>query len=141
MMVQQSRHAADTQRGELEIIPPGADWPSRPGDRVSNSAGQFTFVRIARLGPAGIILFSLVLGMLAGLAIVLLLGRAVIGVAIAGFVIIGAAVSFSCAQHFALARRHMTTRGAALVRRNPALRFGQLRSDLLFCAANDRRWE
>jgi hypothetical protein len=83
-----------SQGGEPEIIPPGADWPPTPRGRVSNSARRVTFVRIARLGPAGIILSSLVLGMLAGLVFVLLLGLAVIGVAIAGLVIIGAAISF-----------------------------------------------
>jgi hypothetical protein len=100
MMVQQSRQAADTQRGEPEIIPPGADWPPTPPGRVSNSAREFTFVRITRLGPAGIILSSLVLGMLAGLVFVFLLGLAVIGVAIAGIVIIGAAISFFLRRAF-----------------------------------------
>src|SRR5690242_7586772 len=94
MMVQQSRRAADTQRGEPQIIPPGADWPPTSRARLSNSARQVSFVRIARIGPAGAILFSLVLGMLAGLVFVLLLGLAVIGGAIAGLVIIGAAISF-----------------------------------------------
>jgi hypothetical protein len=100
MMVQQSRRAAETQRGEPEIIPPGADWPPTARGSVSNSARQVTIVGIARLGPAGIILSSLVLGMLAGLVIVLLLGLAVIGVAIAGFVIIGAAISFFLRRAF-----------------------------------------
>jgi hypothetical protein len=61
---------------------------------------QVAFVRIARLGPAGIILTSLVLGMLAGLVFVLLVGLAVIGVSIAGVVIIGAAISFFLRRAF-----------------------------------------
>jgi hypothetical protein len=100
MMVQRSRRAADTQGGGPEIIPPGADWPPAPRGRVSNSAMQVAFVRIARLGLAGIILTSLVLGMLAGLVFVLLVGLAVIGVSIAGVVIIGAAISFFLRRAF-----------------------------------------
>jgi hypothetical protein len=60
---------------------------------VSNSASQVTFVRIARLGPVGIILAFIVLGMLAALTVVLLLGLAPVGVALAGAVIINAAIS------------------------------------------------
>jgi hypothetical protein len=51
-----------------------ADWPPTPRSRVSNSAGQVTLVRIARLGPVGIVVALLVLGMLAALTVVLLLG-------------------------------------------------------------------
>jgi hypothetical protein len=99
-MVQQSRRRADPQRKEPEIIPPGADWPPTPRSRVSNSANQVTFIRIARLGPVGIILALLVLGMLAALTVVLLLGLAVVGVAIAGIIIIGAAISLFLRRTF-----------------------------------------
>ena len=96
-MVQQSRRRADPQRKEPEIIPPGADWPPRPR---SSSADQVTFVRITRLGPVGIILALLVLGMLAALTVVLLLGLAVVGVAVAGIIIIGAAISLFLRRTF-----------------------------------------
>jgi hypothetical protein len=99
-MVQQSRRGADLRRGEPEIIPPGADWPPTARGSWSNSARQVTIVGIARLGPAGIILSALLLGMLAGLVFVLLLGLAVIGVAIAGVVIIGATIFFSLRRAF-----------------------------------------
>ena len=92
-LVQQSRRGADPPRGELEIITPGVDWPPTLRSRVSNSASQVTFVRIARLGPVGIILAFIVLGMLAPLTVVLLLGLARVGVALAGAVIINAAIS------------------------------------------------
>ena len=92
-MVQQSRRGVYPPRGEPEIIPPGADWPPTPRSRVSNSVGQVTLVRIARLGPVGIVVALLVLGMLAALTVVLLLGLAVFGVATTGVVIIGAAIS------------------------------------------------
>jgi hypothetical protein len=92
-MVQQSRRGVYPPRGEPEIIPPDADWPRTPRSRVSNSAGQVTLVRIARLGPVGIVVALLVLGMLAALTVVLLLGLAVVGVATTGVVIIGAAIS------------------------------------------------
>jgi hypothetical protein len=60
---------------------------------VSNSTSQITFVRIARLGPVGVILALLMLGMVAALTVVLLLGLAVVGAAVAGVVIIGLAIS------------------------------------------------
>ena len=93
IMIQQSRRGVYPPRGEPEIIPPGADWPPTPRSRVSNSAAKVTLVRVARLGPVGIVVALLVLGMLAALTVVLLLGLAVVGVATTGVVIIGAAIS------------------------------------------------
>ena len=61
--------------------------------RGPSSASQVIFVHTGRLGPVGIILGFLVLGMLAALTFVLLLGLVVVGVAAAGVVIIGAAIS------------------------------------------------
>jgi hypothetical protein len=99
-MVQQSRRRSDPPRGEPEIIPPGADWSPMPRGRVPNSASQITFVHIARLGPVGAILAFLVLGMLAAVTFVLLLGLAVVGAAVAGVVIIGAAISLFLRRTF-----------------------------------------
>jgi hypothetical protein len=99
-MVQQSRRRSDPPRGEPEIIPPGADWSPEPRGRVPDSASQVTFIHIARPGPVGIILAFLVLGMLAAVTFVLLLGLAVIGAVVAGVVIIGAAISLSLRRTF-----------------------------------------
>lgn len=99
-MVQQSRRGVYPPRGEPEIIPPGADWPPTPRSRVSNSAGHVTIVRIARLGPVGIVVALIVLGMLAALTVLLLLGLAVVGVATTGVVIIGAAISLFLRRTF-----------------------------------------
>ena len=99
-MVQQSRRRSDPPRGEPEIIPPGADWSPTPRGRVRDSASQITFVHIARLGPVGTILAFLVLGMLAAVTFVLLLGLAVVGAAVAGVVIIGVAISLFLRRTF-----------------------------------------
>src|ERR1700682_3333485 len=96
----QSRRRSDPPGGEPEIIPPGADWPPTPRSRAPNSTSQVTFVRIARLGPVGIILALLIIGMLAALAVVLLLGLVVIAVAVAGVVIIGAVISLFLRRTF-----------------------------------------
>ena len=99
-MVQQSRRRSDPPRGEPEIIPPGADWPPVPRGKAPDSASQVIVVHIARPGPVGIILALLVLGMLAAVTFVLLLGLAVVGAAVAGVVIIGVAISLFLRRTF-----------------------------------------
>ena len=142
-MVQQSRRGVYPPRGEPEVIPPGADWPPTPRSGVSNSAGQVTLVRIARLGPVGIVVGLLVLGMLAALTVVLLLGLAVVGL----YGVIAATVSQSTRElalrialgadaadllHLVLARSLVLTAGGILVGLAVALQVTRLLGYLLY---------
>jgi hypothetical protein len=80
-------------RAEPEIIPPGAPVDIR--SRVWTLADVRTRGRIyvAKLGPVGSAVLFLVIGILAVLALFLLLGVALISLAVIGVLTVGAIVS------------------------------------------------
>jgi len=86
-MQQQPTPKAETPCIEPEIIPPGADWPR--SSRISSGPHHTTRIQIARLGPVGIALFGLLIGILVLAGLVLILGAALVGVAAAGVLIGG----------------------------------------------------
>src|SRR5689334_2522218 len=79
MMQQQPAPKAETPNIEPEIIPPGADWPCSSRSSASTGAHHTTRIQIPRLGPVGIVLFVLLIGILVLAGLVLLLGAALIG--------------------------------------------------------------
>ena len=86
-MQQQPTPKAETPHIEPEIIPPGADWPRSSRIWISTGPHHTTRIQIARLGPVGITLSVLLVGILALAGLVLLLGAALIGVVAAGVLI------------------------------------------------------
>ncbi len=92
-MQQQPMPKAKTRCTEPEIIPPGADWPR--ASRIWVSAGPYhtTRIQIKRLGPVGIALFMLLIGILALAGMALLLGAALVGLAAGGVLIVGGIIS------------------------------------------------
>ena len=98
MMQQHPTPKAETPYIEPEIIPPGADWPRSSRIWVSTGPWHTTRVQITRLGPIGIALFVLLIGILASVGLFLLLGAALVGVVVAG-VLIGRGIFFSLSRH------------------------------------------
>ena len=87
-MQQQPTPKAETPDTEPEIIPPDADWPS--SSRIWVSADPHnTRIQITRVGPLGMALFVLLVGILALAGLVLLLGAALVGVVAVGVLIGG----------------------------------------------------
>jgi hypothetical protein len=93
MMQQQPTPKAETPYTEPEIIPPGADWPRSSRIWVSTGPHQTTRIQITWPGPVGIALFVLLIGILALVGLVLLLGAALVGVVAAGVLIGGGIIS------------------------------------------------
>jgi hypothetical protein len=89
MMQQQPTPKAETPYIEPEIIPPGADRPLASRIWVSTGPHHTTRIQITRLGPVGIALFVLLVGILASVGLFLLLGAALVGVVAAGVLIGG----------------------------------------------------
>jgi hypothetical protein len=89
MMQQHPTPKAETPYIEPEIIPPGADRPRSSRIWVSTGPCHTTRVQITRLGPIGIALFVLLIGILASVGLFLLLGAALVGVVAAGVLIGG----------------------------------------------------
>jgi|SRR5580704_16652895 hypothetical protein len=96
-MQQQPTPKAETPYIEPEIIPPGAEWRRTSQIWVSTGPHQTTRIQITRLGPVGIALFVLLIGILALAGVLLLLGAALVGVAAAG-VVIGAGIFSSLSR-------------------------------------------
>lgn len=69
---------------EPEIIPPGAPLPRERGIWVTADTPHAHYVHVARLGPVSLALMTLAGGAIAALAILFLLGTAVIGLAAIG---------------------------------------------------------
>jgi hypothetical protein len=92
-MQQQPTPKAETLYIEPEIIPPGADGLHASRIWISTGPNQTTRIQITRLGPVGIALFVLLIGILALAGLVLLLGVALVGVAVAGVLTGGAIFS------------------------------------------------
>jgi hypothetical protein len=93
MMQQQPMPKARTPYTEPEIIPPGTDWPRVSRIWVSTGPYYTTRIQMARLGPVGITLFVLLIGMLALAGMALLLGAALVGIAAGGVLIVGGIIS------------------------------------------------
>ena len=89
MMQQQPTPKAETPYIEPEIIPPGVDWRRSSPIWVSTGPHHTTHIQITRLGPIGIALFALLIGILASIGLFLLLGAALVGVVAAGVLIGG----------------------------------------------------
>jgi hypothetical protein len=98
MMQQQPAPKAETPNIEPEIIPPGADWPCSSRSSASTGAHHTTRIQIPRLGPVGIVLFVLLIGILVLAGLVLLLGAALIGIVVAG-ILIGWGILSSLSRH------------------------------------------
>jgi hypothetical protein len=93
MMQQQPAPRANTPHTEPEIIPPDADWPRASRIWVSPGRHHTAHIQITRLGPVGIAIFVLLIGVLAVVGMALLLGAALVGIAAAGVLIIGGILS------------------------------------------------
>ena len=93
MMQQHPTPKAETPYIEPEIIPPGADRPRSSRIWVSTGPWHTTRVQITRLGPIGIALFVLLIGILASIGLFLLLGAALVGIAAASVLIVGGIIS------------------------------------------------
>ena len=78
------------RRPEPEIIPPGAPLPSGPGMSATDDPRHVYYVHTSRIGPVGVALLTLGAGAVAALAILFLLGAAVIGFAAIGVVTVAA---------------------------------------------------
>ena len=81
---------------EPEIIPPGqepADWPRRrPDPWASFDAYGTRRIYVRRIGPAGIFLIALMIGVLAALVFVVLLGAFLIWLPLAILLLVAAIV-------------------------------------------------
>ena len=97
MMQQQPMPEAKTPYTEPEMIPPDADWQRTSRIWVSTGPNHTTRTQITRLGPLGIALFMLLIGILALAGMALLLGAALVGIAAGGVLIVGGSSPASCA--------------------------------------------
>jgi hypothetical protein len=93
MMQKQPMPKAKTPYTEPEIIPPSADWPRTSRIWVSIGPRQSTRIKITRLGPVGIALFGLLIGILALAGMALLVGAALVGIAAGAVLIVGGILS------------------------------------------------
>ena len=93
MMQQQTTPKAKRPYAEPEIIPPGADWPRASRICGSTGAHQRIRIQITRLGPVGIALFALLIGILAFAGMAILVGAALIGIAAGAVIIVGGILS------------------------------------------------
>jgi hypothetical protein len=80
-------------RAEPEIIPPGAPVDIRSRVWTSADFRARRRVYVAKLGPVGSAVLFLVIGILTVFALFLLLGAALISLAVIGGLIVGAIVS------------------------------------------------
>ena len=99
-MQQQPLPKAKAPCTEPEIIPPGADWPRVSRIWVSTSPQHTTRIKIMRLGPVGIALFALLIGILALAGMALLVGAALVGLAAGAVLILGGSSPASRALRF-----------------------------------------
>jgi len=81
------------RRPEPEIIPPGAPLPRGSGVWVAHDARETHHVYIRPIGPVGIALLTLAIGVAAAFAIVILLGAAVFGLAAIGVLTIAGIIA------------------------------------------------
>src|SRR5689334_19950572 len=84
---------------EPEIIPPGAE-PQRVSRIWVSNSHHHTRLRITPVGPVGIALSVMLIGILALAGIVFLLGAALVGIAVTGIMIIGRIASTLLRRQF-----------------------------------------
>jgi hypothetical protein len=92
-MTQQPTPKAGTRQAEPEIIPPGADLAGDSRIWVSAGPHQTMRIRITRLGPVSTALLMLMIGILGLAGLLLVLGFALVCLAAAGVLVVGAIVS------------------------------------------------
>ena len=80
-------------RPEPEIIPPGAPLPGERGMWISGDIHRTHYVYTTRLGPVSTTLLMLAGGAIATLAVLFLLGTAVIGLAAVGVLTIAGVIA------------------------------------------------
>ena|SRR5438309_6139731 len=90
MTQQEMTPEAGRRQAEPEIIPPGADWAGKSRIWVSAGPHHTMRVRITRLGPAGIAVLMLMIGILGLAGLMLVIGLALVGLAAAGVLVVGA---------------------------------------------------
>ena len=78
---------------EPEIIPPGVAPVGRSRIRVSAAPPYTMRIEMTRLGPVGIVMLVLIIVILGLAGLTLLLGFALVGLAAAGVLIVGAILS------------------------------------------------
>src|SRR5438445_1924873 len=93
MMQRQPMPKAKMPCTEPEIIPPGADWPRSSRIWISPGPHHSARIKIMRLGPVGIALFALLIGILALAGMALLVGAALVGIAAGAVLIFGGILS------------------------------------------------
>ena len=78
---------------EPEIIPPGAPLPRGARVWVSTDGGSTQQIYVKPIGPVGMALLSLGVGAAVALAIVILLGAAIFGLAMIGVLILAGIIA------------------------------------------------
>jgi hypothetical protein len=78
---------------EPEIIPPGAPLPRGSSIWARDEARSGNYVYTARIGPLGATLLTLGIGVVAGLALLFVLGTAIIGLAAIGVLTIAGVIA------------------------------------------------
>jgi hypothetical protein len=81
------------RRPDPEIIPPDRPLPGDRGIRVAGDTRRTHYVYSSRIGPVGLALLTLGMGAVVALAILFLLGAAVIGLAAVGVVTVAAVIA------------------------------------------------
>jgi hypothetical protein len=91
-------------RSEPEIIPPdGGDRQSRSsaaGIRVFLDGGGIRHIYVARLGPLGMVLLALMIGILLAITLILVLGAFLIWIPLVGLLVAAAIISSLLRSHF-----------------------------------------
>jgi hypothetical protein len=82
------------RRPEPEIIPPSAPLPRHAAEQwTASDDGGARYVHIRPIGPLGAALLTLGVGAVAGVALLFLLGTAIIGLAAIGVLAVAGAVA------------------------------------------------
>jgi hypothetical protein len=91
-------------RSEPEIIPPDrGDRQSRSsaaGIRVFLDGGGIRHIYVARLGPLGMVLLALMIGILLAITLILVLGAFLIWIPLVGLLVAAAIISSLLRSHF-----------------------------------------
>ena len=81
------------RRPEPEIIPPGVPLRRGPGAWAAGDARRTHYVYTSRVGPVGLALMTLAGGAIAALAILFLLGTALIGLIAIGVLTVAGVIA------------------------------------------------
>jgi hypothetical protein len=93
MMQKASMPTVETPQSEPEIIPPGAHSHSASRIWVSDARNHTVHIQVARIGPFGMVLLALLIGIVGVAGLFFLLGAALIGAATMGALIVGSLVA------------------------------------------------